>query len=145
VFYDSGMLGGIPFIVGFLLLWAGTRRAGSTWFFIAFAIASTTTNVVWFAFPWVIGALFVRLSSRNEEEAEAEPEEARLPAARYAAARRDPALESGDLVPHSRPRVVVADGALAPGAAEPARVELGRVTVPALEDDAPDAPRLRAG
>ncbi|GAA4174868.1 hypothetical protein [Gryllotalpicola koreensis] len=78
VFYDSGILGGIPFIVGFLLLWAGTRRVGSTWFFISFALASTTTNVVWFAFAWVIGALFVRLSARSEDEAEHVSDAARL-------------------------------------------------------------------
>jgi hypothetical protein len=65
LFYDSGFVGAVPFLLGFLLLWFGTRRVGSAWFFLAFALISTTTNIIWFAFPWVLGALLVRLAGER--------------------------------------------------------------------------------
>ncbi|GAA4187243.1 hypothetical protein GCM10022288_11950 [Gryllotalpicola kribbensis] len=75
LFYDSGFVGAVPFILGYLLLWGGTARARSTWFFLVFALASTTTNIIWFAFPWVAGALLVRLSSKEAQDTQDAPAE----------------------------------------------------------------------
>jgi hypothetical protein len=132
VFYDSGVVGAVPFIVGFLLLWWGTRRVGSTWFFIAFALASTTTNIVWFAFPWVVGALFVRLRlEKPDEPEEHRPAESAEPAAQgvhddeRAAVHPAPAEDDDEVGAEPRRTVVLASGPLLDERDEPA--PLGRL------------------
>lgn len=56
--YDGGLLAFIAFTAAFLTLWLNSR-SGSTWFFVAFIILSTSTNPTWFMFPWALAALSI--------------------------------------------------------------------------------------
>jgi len=59
IFYDGGILAGACFILGVLIWWFSSRRAGSTLFFLSFAVLAGATNNIWFAFPWVFGAIIM--------------------------------------------------------------------------------------
>jgi hypothetical protein len=56
IFYDGGVLGGILFLIAFVAVWASSPKSASL-FFLAFAAVATTTNPIWYAFPWVLVAL----------------------------------------------------------------------------------------
>ncbi|WP_165789088.1 hypothetical protein [Cryobacterium zongtaii] len=56
IFYDSGFIGGALFLVSFILVWTSSPRSASL-FFVTFAAVASTTNPIWYAFPWVLVAL----------------------------------------------------------------------------------------
>jgi hypothetical protein len=60
VFYDGGFVGGLFFIAAFVLVWVsmGVRRGAL--FVFAFALIATSTNPIWFAFPWIFATLLMR-------------------------------------------------------------------------------------
>ncbi|MDY0830152.1 hypothetical protein SK224_13545 [Microbacterium sp. BG28] len=62
IFYDGGILAGACFILAMLIWWFSSRRAGSTLFFLSFAVLAGATNNIWFAFPWVFGAIIIAAS-----------------------------------------------------------------------------------
>lgn len=58
ILYDSGIFGVIFFTFSFILFWKILRfRAWA--FCVSFIVVSTTTNPIWYAFPWVLGALLL--------------------------------------------------------------------------------------
>jgi hypothetical protein len=64
IFYDGGILAGTCFILAVVIWWFSSRRAGGTLFFLSFALLAGATNNIWFAFPWVFGAIIIA-ASRN--------------------------------------------------------------------------------
>lgn len=60
VFYDGGIVGGIFFLVACAAAWAAMGFRRGMFFMVSFALIATTTNPVWFAFPWVWAAILMR-------------------------------------------------------------------------------------
>lgn len=58
--YDGGLVGAVPFVLALVVFWMRTARRGSTLFVVSFAAIGTTTNPIWFAFPWVLAAIIFR-------------------------------------------------------------------------------------
>ncbi|MFE8884425.1 O-antigen ligase family protein [Pseudarthrobacter enclensis] len=56
--YDGGLIAFMLFTGAFLLLWTKSK-AGSIWFYVAFITLSTSTNPIWYMFPWVFAVLLV--------------------------------------------------------------------------------------
>ncbi|MDV7991218.1 hypothetical protein [Rhodococcus sp. IEGM 1374] len=58
--YDAGVIGFAFFVVLAVSLFLGVqRKKHAIPLFIALAICTSVTNVIWFAFPWVFMALTV--------------------------------------------------------------------------------------
>lgn len=56
LWYDSGLLGALLFVVAFGLYWISAGK--TSWpYFVAFAVVSVTTSPLWYAYPWVLAIL----------------------------------------------------------------------------------------
>ncbi|WP_439937230.1 O-antigen ligase family protein [Nocardia sp. N13] len=64
--YDGGLPGALLFITAFFMLVARAGRAGLG-FFVSLVVVASLTNPFWFAFPWVLMALFVREGEDEDE------------------------------------------------------------------------------
>lgn len=63
IFYDGGIVAGVSFVIAVTLFWLASRRSRGTIFFASFVLLAGATNNVWFAFPWVLGAIVVGAAS----------------------------------------------------------------------------------
>jgi len=76
IFYDGGILAAMCFILASFLWWISSRHVRSTLFFLSFASLAAATNNIWFAFPWVFGAIVlsaVRNPAVSRSSSAAEP------------------------------------------------------------------------
>lgn len=69
IFYDGGILAGVFFILSVTIFWFATARVGSSLFVISFALLAAATNNIWFAFPWVLGAIIASRASISQRTA----------------------------------------------------------------------------
>lgn len=59
IFYDGGFIAAFFFLTAFFSVWWAAPR-GAWIFFLGFAVAASTTNPLWYAFPWAFAALLAR-------------------------------------------------------------------------------------
>lgn len=66
IVYDGGVIGALFFLTGVIAVWASVGWKKGLLFFGGFALIASTTNPIWYVFPWVFAVLMVRARDSPE-------------------------------------------------------------------------------
>ena len=68
IVYDGGAIGAIFFLIAVIAAWVKVGWKSGLMFFGGFALIASTTNPIWYAFPWVLAVLLARAPSHVSED-----------------------------------------------------------------------------
>jgi hypothetical protein len=63
IFYDGGLVGGAVFLIGIAAVWVSLGLRNGFLFMVAFGLIATTTNPIWYAFPWVLAVVIMLMKA----------------------------------------------------------------------------------
>jgi hypothetical protein len=63
--YDGGVIGAIFFIIAVLAAWKAIGFKNGALFMGGFAVIATTTNPIWYAFPWILATVLALAANQH--------------------------------------------------------------------------------